>query len=502
MADDLVHRSSRGVFVTFAGFASRTLVQLGSVMILSRILSPADFGMLAMIMAIVGVVDLIRDFGLTGAILQRRDIDESQWQGLLWLSIAVGLALTVLVALLAPVIAWFYGEPRLVMLTIVIAPTLLINGLLAPIQARVQRALRFTSLAAIDAGSLLAGVVLAIVAALLGAGVWALVVQAGVAQLARMIALWAASPPSFGRPNVPRSVLSMVRVGGDLLGVQLLNYASKNVDNVLIGNRLGVDTLGQYTRAYSLFLLPIQQLNATLGRVALPVLSRLQNDHDRYRRYIRGGSRVIGYLTIPMYAILAAVSDPLILTMLGEGWEEAAAIFSILVLAGIAQAIGNMQGWLYLTLNRTKDQLIFFVITRPLIILGFVVGLWWNGVQGLALIYGLLSLALLLPGYYFAIRGTHVRGMDIFGPLVRPLLLSPACFAASAAAVNYTATYAPLLQVLVGCLAGSLVMLTAALLPSCRRDYGAIITYMKKARKSKPVVKEVVPSKENARDEP
>jgi O-antigen/teichoic acid export membrane protein len=483
--DRLAHRSSRGVFVTFGGFASRTLIQLGSVMVLSRLLSPADFGLLAMIMALVGVVDLIRDFGLTGAILQRREIDDAQWRGLMWLSIAVGLGLTLIVTALAPLIAWLYGEPRLVLLTRVIAPTLLINGLLSPVQARIQRDLRFTTLAAIEAGSQVFAVILAILAAFQGWGVWALVVQAGVAQLSRLVALWVAAPPSFGRPHIPKGVLSMVRVGGDLLGVQLLNYASRNVDNVLIGNRLGPDVLGQYTRAYSLFLLPMQQLNATLGRVALPVLSRLQDDPDRYRRYIRGGSRVIGYVTIPIYAVLAAVSQPLILIMLGDGWQEAATIFSILALAGVAQAMGNMQGWLFLTLERTKDQLVFFLLTRPLIIAGFFVGLWWNGVQGLALIYGLLSLALLAPGYYFAIRGTHVKAADVMGPMVRPVILAPLCYLASLAAANWASGSAPLLEVAAGGLAGGTVMVAAALVPGCRRDYAAIIDYVKKARRSK-----------------
>lgn len=482
--DQLAHRSSRGVFVTFGGFVSRTLIQLGSVVVLSRLLAPADFGLLAMIMAIVGVVDLIRDFGLTGAILQRRDVEETDWRGLMWLSLAVGLGLTLIVAASAPFIAWLYNEPRLIVITLVISPTLLINGLLSPVQARVQRNLRFGTLAGIEVMSMLAGVVLAIITAALGWGVWALVVQAGVAQLYRMIALWVASPPSFGRPHIPKGVFSIVRVGGDLLGVQLLNYASRNVDNILIGNRLGPESLGQYTRAYSLFLLPMQQLNATIGRVAIPVLSRLQDDPARYRRYIHGGSRVIGYVTVPVYAVLAAVSQPLILTLLGDGWQEAATVFSILALAGIAQSMGNMQGWLFLTLERTKTQLVFFMVTRPIIILGFFVGLWWNGVQGLALVYGLLSLILLVPGYHYAIRGTHVTARDIIEPMVRPVILTPLCYLAALVAVGWSAGLAAPVQVILGGLAGAVPLAAAVLLPSYRRDYMAILEYVRKARKS------------------
>lgn len=481
--DQLAHRSSRGVFVTFGGFAFRTVAQMGSVVILARLLTPKDFGLIAMIMAVVGVVDLIRDFGLTGAILQHKEIDEAHWRGLMWLSLIIGIGLTVLVAASAPLIAWLYNEPRLVVITLVISPTLLINGLLAPVNARVQRELRFGTLASIDAMSMLVGVVLAIVTALLGWGVWSLIAQAGAAQIYRMVALWVASPPSFGRPNITREVLSTLRVGGDLLGVQLLNYGSRNVDNVLIGNQLGPAVLGQYTRAYALFLLPMQQLNATIGRVAMPVLSRLQDDHERYRRYIHAGSLVIGYLTVPFYAILAGTAQPLIQVFLGDGWEQAAVIFSILSLAGIAQSIGIMQGWLYLTLGRTKTQLRFFIVTRPIIILGFFVGLQLGGVVGLALGYGILSLLMLIPGYHYAIRGTHVTPRDIVAPMARPVILTPLCYFSAMAVVGATSSLSPVLQLLLGGLAGIAPIVASAAFAPFRRDFAVIWDYVKKARK-------------------
>ena len=119
MTDSLAHKSSRGVLVTLGGFLSRSVVQFGSVVILSRLLAPEDFGLLAMIMAIGGVVDLIRDFGLTGAILQRKEVSERDWSGLMWLSTGVGLLLTLIVAGCAPLIAALYDEPRLIILTLV-----------------------------------------------------------------------------------------------------------------------------------------------------------------------------------------------------------------------------------------------------------------------------------------------------------------------------------------------------------------------------------------------
>ena len=203
--DKLAHTSSRGVFVTMGGFGGKTLIQVASTVVLARMLSPADFGLVAMVTAIVGVADLVRDFGLTGAIIQAKKLSERMWMSVMWLSVALGVGLMIVIAASAPLIALLYDEQQLVVLTLAIAPILLINGLSMPMQARVQRDLRFGTLANIDVVSMLCGVGLGIGAAALGWGVWSLVVMSGAGQLYRMIALWVASKPRFGRPHIDRA---------------------------------------------------------------------------------------------------------------------------------------------------------------------------------------------------------------------------------------------------------------------------------------------------------
>ena len=303
---NLGHTASRGAAVTASGLWLKTLIQLVSTMLLARLLDPSDFGLVVMIMAIVGVADLVRDFGMTGAILQARSLTQRQWSGLLWFSALLGGGLMVVIAACAPLIAALYGEPQLLVLTLAVAPTLLLNGLAMPLQASIQRDLRFGTLAMIDIVAMLVGVVLSLIAAVLGFGVWSLVILAGAGQVYRLIALWIAAKPKWGRPRLGRDVIPLITTGGSIFGVQLLNYAARNLDNVIIGQQLGPAALGQYSRAYALFLLPQQQLNGPLGRVALPVLSRLQDDGERYRRYIRGSLSIIGYLSLPTYAIAAA----------------------------------------------------------------------------------------------------------------------------------------------------------------------------------------------------
>lgn len=482
---DLGHKASRGVIQTLGGLWGKTAIQLISTIVLARLLSPSDFGLLAAVTAIVGVADLVRDFGLTGAIIQAKKMSETVWRSVLWLSVALGVAGTIVIGASAWLIAGIYQEEQLIILTIAVAPTLLINSLCMPLQARVQKEMRFGLMAKIDVVSMLVGVVGSIIAAFLGWGVWSLVVLQGGALIYRFIALWVAARPTFGRPQISREVIPLVTTGGSIFGVQLLNYFARNVDNVLIGAQLGANALGQYTRAYSLFLLPLQQLNGPLGRVALPVLSSLQDDGERYRRYVRGALLVIGYLTLPTFGVLSALSSPLIDLLLGSQWSSSATILSLLSIAGIAQGIGNVQGWIYISLGRVHRQLVYYVVTRPIVILSFVVGLWWNGVEGLALLYGLTTLALLVPGFWLAIRGTFVRGSDIIVPVLRPAIVVPFMYGAAWAVGQYTDLPA-ILHLIVGGVASLVPLAVAMLLPIYRRDLQQILAFVKQVRKPKP----------------
>jgi PST family polysaccharide transporter len=481
-APSLAHRASRGAVVTVGGQWSRTALQLVSTVVLARLLVPADFGLVAMVTAIVGVAELVREFGLSGAIVRLREIDQGMWAALYRFSFLLGLVTMALTAAVAPLIAALYGEPRLVSLTFALAPIVLLNSIAMPLQARLQRELRFGLIALSDALSMAVGVLGAIIAAALGAGVWSLVLLTGLSSLYRLIAMLAAVRPSIRAPRPARELLPVLGTGGSIFGVQLLNYAARNLDNVLIGRALGPAVLGLYSRAYGLLMLPISQLNGPLARVGLPVLSRLQDDEVAYRRYLRTAMLVIGYAAIPTFALAAAIAGPLVALVLGPQWDAAAPIFALLAIAGIAQALGNVSGWLYISLGRSHRQLVYFLATKPLVILSFVVGLWVNGVLGLALFYGIVSCLLVIPGFLFAIRGTFVTAADVFGPIVRPVLLAPLIFVAAWLA-SAAAPMPALIALGCGTAAALLVLAVALLVPGYRRDVRRIAAVLRHARK-------------------
>ncbi|MTD15841.1 oligosaccharide flippase family protein [Nakamurella sp. YIM 132087] len=477
----LARATSRGVLVTLGGQWGRTVVQTVSTVLLARLLVPEDFGLVAMVTAIVGVADLLRDFGLSGAIVQVKKISSELWSSLVWLSLGLGAICMVVVAACAPLIAALYGEPRLTVLVLVLSPGLLINGLCMPLQTKLQRELRFSTLASIDVLSMLFGVTASIAGALLGWGVWSLVLLTGVGVVYRLIALIRVAWPKVGRPRINREVMPFVGTGANIFGVQLLNYAARNIDNIVVGRFGGAALLGLYSRAYNLLLLPLSQLNGPLTRVALPVLSRLQDDHERYRRYVRSALLVIGYLACPVFAVAAGVAVPLVEVLLGDEWSRAGTIFSLLAIAGVAQAFGNIQGWLYISLGRTRKQLVYYVVTRPIVIASFFLGYWWDEVEGLALCYGVVSLLLLWPGFRMAISGTAVTGADVLKPVLRPASLAVPCFLVSWGVAHVVGDIA-ILQLLAGGLAGVLVLALLCLLPGFRGDVKQILAFVRTVR--------------------
>lgn len=480
---NLAHKASRGILLTMGGLWGRALLQMISTVILARLLTPADFGLITMVGAVMGIAELVRDFGMTGAIIQAKDLSERVWRSLLWLSAFIGIGLSAVVALCAPLIAALYNEPRLVVVTLVMAPGVFFSGLVMPLQARATKELRFGTLASLDVSTMLLGVIVGIATAFLGWGYWALVAMAGAQFLVRFVVLWVIVKPKFGPPRIVRETWALVGTGGSIFGAELLGYAEKNLDNVIIGAQLGPAALGQYSRAYALFLLPLQQMNGPLGRVALPVLSTLRDDGERYRRYIRSAALVIGYLTLPTYAVAAGVAQPLVAMLLGPNWSVAATVFSLLAIAGFAQAIGRLRTWIYISLGHSHRQFMYDLVARPLIIAGYFFGIFWGGLYGLVITYGVLSLVLLVPGFAFAIRGTFVRGGDIVGPIVRPAILALIGFAASFALSRLVPTPIALLEVLVGCVGALVCVAPLFLIPGYRRDVRRLLEFVARMRK-------------------
>ena len=474
LGETLRRRSARGAVSTMAGQWVRLILQIGSTVVLARLIAPEEYGLVGMILALIGIGDALLNLGLSQATVQRRDLNTMHVTFFFWLQASAGALLTLGTMALAGAIADFYGQDQLVPLTMVLATMFLINGLAAQHQAVLSRQMRFGVLALIDLFGLLNGVILAIVIAALGGGAWALVAQTLALPVCRLLLSWKASGWRPGPPRKVTGVSGMVRFGLNLTATNVLDYSAENVDNVLIGRFYGAEALGLYSRAYSLLLLPIRQVTEPLARVAVPVLSLLQGEPERYRRFFTVALSSVAYVSLPLICLLSALSHEVIAVLLGAQWAGVAPIFEILAFAGMIISLRSTNGWLFVSTGQTGRQAAWALVNRPVIIAGIIVGVPW-GVTGVA--WGLVGahVVLLVPSFIVAVKGTAVHLLDFWRGTWRPGVLGAAVYAIGTL-VHSKLDAAAWLVIVAGVLS-SVVLMALAMRwwPAVRRDVHDLI---------------------------
>ncbi len=416
-------RSARGAVVTLFGRFGKFGIQLGGMAILSRLLTPGDFGLVNMASVVTGFMTMFGDMGLSAAVIQKAEIRHNQMSTLFWLNAALGLALALVSAGAAPFVAGFYHDPRLLAITIAAGTGFIISGLGIQHQALMKRQMRFPTLAAVDLCGGLAGALAGIGCAFAGLGYWSLVVMQLAVSATVAAGSWICCKWRPGLPARRTGIESIVAFGGNLTIFNSLNYLVRNMDNVLVGRRWGAAELGFYSRAYQLMLMPLSQIVGPVGTVAIPALSRLQNDPLHFRDYYLKGLRVIAYASMPMLVVMAVLSDDIIELLLGPRWHPASRIFRILAMAAVFQPVVSSSGWIMTALNRGKTMAIWGVVTTPVMIGAFFLGLPW-GAFGVACGYTLADWSLSWPALFVAMRQSPVNLMDIGRVVYRPFILS------------------------------------------------------------------------------
>jgi PST family polysaccharide transporter len=397
LKSDLKGRSARGGMVTFVAQGLKFALTMASTIILARLLTPQDYGLIGMVAVVTGFISLFKDLGLSSATVQRAEINHEQISLLFWLNVAASLFIMLLTAAIAPLVARFYGEPRLAAITVVIALGFIFGGLTVQHQALLQRQMRFATLALIDILALAAGPITAILMALRGFGYWSLVGGQLATGVVTAVGVWLACGWRPSRPRKGAGVRSMLAFGGNLTGFGVINYFARNLDNMLIGRVWGAQQLGLYAKAYQLLLLPIDQINSPVTAVAVPTLSRLADEPERYRQaYVRMLEKVC-LLTMPGVAFMLVTSDWCVRLLLGAQWADSARIFTLLGIAGLIQPVANTTGWLFVSQGRTHHMLRWGLMAGSATIAAIVAGLPWGAI-GVAASYSVMSGAVGLCG--------------------------------------------------------------------------------------------------------
>lgn len=416
------HRPKRDAVVLGVGQGARLVLFLLSMLTLSRLLGPADFGLMAMITAVLGVGEIFRDAGLSLASIQAAQVTDGQRANLFWLNVAAGGALTLIGVIGAPAIAAFYGHPEVSGLMQLASLTFLLNGAAAQYRASLIRAGRFRALVTTDVTAQAIALATAVLLAVNSMGAGALVAQQLTVTGVALLAVCFLVREAPGLPSRRASVRPFFSFGLNLLGTALLTYASRNLDNVLIGRFYGPAVLGPYSKAYQLYSQPQQQALAPFTNLAVRTLSAPERRH-RYARDVEMLQRASNYIALVLLALLAAAADPVIQVMLGPGWSATVPLLRILCIGGAFQLMGNIYYWIFLSEGLTRVHLRCTLVSQPLSILALLVAVPW-GATGVAVASAFGMFVEWLVPAVWGMRSARVEASRLLLRTLPPVLLA------------------------------------------------------------------------------
>jgi len=418
---DLHGRSARGGVVTLSGQAVKFALCLTETVVLARLLAPEAFGLVAMVTAVMGVVAIFRDSGLSMATVQRDNVTHAQISNLFWINLSASGVLALGLAGTAPLIASAYGEPRLTWITWALALAFFLSGASLQHRALLQRQMRFVTMMGIEISAMGSGVAMAIVLATQGAGYWALIGYHLAESAVSFVVTFVVCGWLPGWPRLRSGVYPLLAFGGNLSAAQLLNVARRQSDRILIGGGWGGTALGFYTRAISILYLPIQFLAQPLSTAIVPALSRLQHQPDAYRQLYRRWLMTQVVLTLPVAVFVLVCPALLVRVTLGPQWDKAALILQVAAPAGVAWVFQSGIGWAITPMGRADRQLRCMFVRCGITLAGIGIGAFWGPI-GVASGLSVASMATLVPEYALALRVSPVSYRDVFAAVWRPLL--------------------------------------------------------------------------------
>ena len=392
----LKQTAAAGVKWTGSTAVTTTALQFIRLAVLARLLSPSDFGLMAMIMIVVGLAQSFSDMGISNAIIHRQDINAQQLSSLYWLNVIAGILVFFLVLFVTPVIAGVYGEPTLLEVMPWAAMIFLIVPWGQQFQILLQKELDFKMISIIRIASDLLGLTVAIIAAYREQGVLSLIFGQLAAAIGQTALFLSVGRSKAWQPRLHFSkneVQSFLSFGLYQMAERTLAHFISRIDQFFIGILVNAEALGYYNLAFNLTLQPQTVINPIITKVAFPLFAKIQNDNERLKRNYLLTLNILSTINFPFMIGLAVVAPTLIPLVLGEQWTDAIILVQVLALVGLLRSIANPSGSLLLAKGRAD--------------LGFQLTLG---------VFFIQSLCIVLGGYYAGLLGITlaVLGVQLF----------------------------------------------------------------------------------------
>lgn len=437
-------------------------------LIVIRLLTPADYGLVAMASVFVGFAAMLSELGLGMSVVRSKTIDDETLQRLFGVIIAVQFALSFALIAAAPSIALFFSEPRVAPVIQVLSTQFMFTAFAVIPDATLQRQLRFRTRSLIELVTVVLGSVSTLVLAFAGMEVWSLVAGGMVAQAGRAAGLNICAP-FLKRPVFSlRGIRAHASFGGQLTLTQILGFLFTQVDVFLIGRVLGKDDLGRYSVGVHLASMPNQRLSAIINQVAFPAFAHMQGDVAQLHRSLLLGVRVLALIGFPLFWGLSSVAPEFVAIVLGTKWQASALPLQLLSLIMPLRLLGNFLPNATQAIGRPDIYLKNYVFATVIMLPAFAIG-----VQ-----FGLLGVCMAwVIGFPIVSAQSAVRNVNVLGLPARALFkaIAPAVTAAGLMYAIVCATRIVLEPAL------SLPVLLAAMVAVGAAAYGVAVWLLDKA---------------------
>ena len=379
-------RVARGAIWTMAANAARIASVILILPVLTRLLSPEDFGLMQIAAPFLFFLMVFSDFGMQPALVVADEPSDKLWSTAFWTGLAAASLLTLILIIAAPGVAAFFNEPRAELILQVLSITLLFGGVMIVPAAWLLRAMSFRALAIVEFFAMTCGIVAALACAVTGWGVWSLVAQQLVMFSIKAVAYCTMSRAPLKFEFDFAELKSIIGVSWGMINVRVLVFFSGNIDMIIIGRFLGAVVLGYYSIAWRIMAMPVQIFAGGLFQVLLPSLGQIKDDAGRLKAGLLKTYRIIALFTFPAMAGIAALSVPLTAVVFGEEYAPAAFPMAVLAVHGALQSLLTVQGSVFMTLGRVDVMYRWSLITLVMLCICLLIGVQW-GLQGAALGY-------------------------------------------------------------------------------------------------------------------
>jgi O-antigen/teichoic acid export membrane protein len=407
---DLSRLTRQGVGWSCGLLIARYALSMGCTAVLARLLSPGDYGLLAMVATITVMAQAVSDFGLSWATVQREQIERNQIDALFFMNCTFGLLLTLLCMFAAPYVAKFYHHSELTRIVIASSGSLFLSAAAVQPAALLRRQMKLKELSVSALWALLVSAAVAVALARLGLGYWALVAQLLLQQL---ITTALSFTMSGYYPQLPLHLLNirtLLTFGGYSAAYGLVNYCARNLDNVLIGKVWGAVALGYYSRAYFLMTLPGMLVISGFGGVLIPALASLRNEPARLQSVYLRAIRMITVLGCSIAVGLAATANETVEFVYGPKWHAVVPILLWLSAASILQPVQNTAQWLYIVAERGRGMLLMGLLVAGSAVLAFALSIRFGPIavaRSYAISNTIIAFPVLLMGHRAC--GLHIK---------------------------------------------------------------------------------------------